>query len=164
MRKKEVQRDHITVLKKAEVPKQKLNKYKEAFNKYDKDSSGNLSVNEIQKIAKDFGYPMTKEEVQEVFAEVGGDGNIDFDEFVMLMEEYIHSLGEDELLKAFKDYDKNNTGKMTVRDFKYIITNYGDDILNDREADDLFRDSGLRDKDYIQYEDFIKFWRSNMKN
>ena len=164
MKKKNVQRDHITVLKKAEVPKQKLNKYKEAFNKYDKDSSGNLSVNEIQKIAKDLGYPMTKEEVQEVFTEVGGDGKIDFDEFVMLMEEYIHNLGEDELLKAFKDYDKNNTGKMTVRDFKYILTNYGDDILNDREADELFRDSGLNDKDYVQYEDFIKFWRGNMKN
>ena len=82
----------------------------------------------------------------------------------MLMEEYIHSLGEDELLKAFKDYDKDNTGKMTVRDFKYILTNYGDDILNDREADEIFRDSGLSDKDYIQYEDFIKFWRGNMKN
>ena len=109
MRKKEVQRDHITVLKKSEVPKNKMNKYKEAFNKYDKDSSGNLSINEIQKIAKDLGYPMTKEEVQEAFAEVGGDGKIDFDEFVMLMEEYIHSLGEDELLKAFRDYDKDNT-------------------------------------------------------
>ena len=164
MRKKEVHRDHITVLKKAEVPKNKLNKYKEAFNKYDKDSSGNLSVNEIQKIAKDLGYPMTKEEVQQVFAEVGGDGKIEFDEFVMLMEEYIQSLGEDELLKAFRDYDKDNTGKMTVREFKYILTNYGDDILNEREADDLFRESGLSDKDYIQYEDFIKFWRGNMKN
>ena len=164
MRKKEVQRDHITVLKKAEVPQKKLNKYKEAFNKYDKDSSGTLSVNEIQKIAKDLGYPMTKEEVQEVFTEVGGDGKIDFDEFVILMEEYIQSLGEDELIKAFKDYDKNNTGKMTVRDFKYILTNYGDDILNEREADDLFRESGLNDKDYVQYEDFIKFWRRNMKH
>ena len=165
MSRKQINREYITITKKLDIPENKLSKYKDSFNKFDKESSGTLSVVEVQKIMRNFGYPMKREEVQQMINEVDSnkDGKIDFDEFVMLMEDYMSQLGEDPVIKAFIDYDKNGDGKITIKEFKYILTHFGNNPITQKEADDLFSNSGLSDKADIDYEDFLLFWRNNMK-
>ena len=94
MPKKEV----ITYTKKLDIPEDKIAEYKEAFDMFDKDGSGTISVIEIVKIMKNFGYPIKKAEAQQMIADIddNGDGELDFEEFVTLMEKQTNYVDESE--------------------------------------------------------------------
>ena len=44
-------------------------------------------------------------------------------------------LEDDPVLQAFRDFDKNDDGKITNHEFKYILTHVGDNKFSDKEAD-----------------------------
>ena len=159
-------KEYVTVTKKLDVPEEKLAEYREAFNMFDRNKKGTLSIGDITKIMKNFGYPMTKEEARGMISHVdaSGDGEVDFDEFVMLMEKQVHNLGDDPVLLAFRDLDKNSDGKITNQEFRYFLTHVGENTYTDEEVDSLFKDCGLKDDDELEYEEFILLWRSHMRN
>ena len=159
-------REYETVSKKLDVPEEKLSEYREAFNMFDKNKKGTLSIGDITKIMKNFGYPMTKEEARGLISNVdaSGDGEVDFEEFVMIMEKQAHNLGEDPVLLAFKDFDKNEDGKITNHEFRYILTHVGENKFSDKEVDEFFKDCDLKDDGEIEYENFIVYWRKQMDN
>ena len=159
MPKKEV----VTYTKKLDVPEDKIAEYKEAFDMFDIDKSGTLSVNEIVKIMKNFGYPIEKSEAKKMIDEidVSGDGELDFEEFVTLMEKQtqIVDISDEELvLRAFKSFDKNNDGKITNYEFKYILTQMGQTI-SDEDFKLLFEQCNLNEEGILNYEEFINFWK-----
>ena len=43
----------------------------------------------------------------------------------------------DTVILAFRDFDKNDDGKITNHEFKYILTHVGDNKFSDKEADDF---------------------------
>ena len=93
----------VTYQKKLDVPQEKLDEYKEAFDMFDKDHSGTISVDEIAKIMKNFGNPMSKDEIREMIKDIdtSGDGELDFDEFVTLMQrQEVVEDDDDEVLRA----------------------------------------------------------------
>ena len=97
----------VTITRKLDIPEDKINEYKEAFDMFDKDKSGTISAVEITKIMKNFGNPVSKKEVERMIAEIdtSGDGELDFEEFVTLMQRnisYIEESEEDLVLRAFK--------------------------------------------------------------
>ena len=166
MQKKQVNREYVTVSKKLDIPEDKLHEYKEAFDMFDRNKKGTLSIGDITKIMKNFGYPMTKEEARSMISHVdaSGDGEVDFEEFVMLMEKQVHNLGHDPVLMAFKDFDKNDDGKITNHEFRYILTHIGENTFSDEEVDSLFMECDIKEDDNLEYEEFILFWRTHMKN
>ena len=156
----------VTYTKKLAIPEDKINEYKEAFDMFDKDGSGTISVIEIVKIMKNFGYPLSKDEAKKMVSSVdsSGDGEVDFEEFVMLMEKHIHNIGDDPVLQAFRDFDKNDDGKITNYEFRYILTHVGDNKFSDKEVDELFKECEIKDEGELEYENFIMFWRKQMDN
>ena len=166
MQKKTVDREYITISKKLDVPEEKLAEYKEAFDMFDKKNKGTITIGDITKIMRNFGYPLSKEEARSMISNVdaSGDGEVDFEEFVMLMEKQINNLGEDPVLLAFRDLDKNDDGKITNHEFRYFLTHVGENLFTDEEVNALFKDCDLKEDDELSYEDFILFWRKNMKN
>ena len=41
---------------------------------------------------------------------------------------------------------------------------YWENIYTNEDVDSLFKECGLKDDDELEYEDFIVFWRSHMRN
>ena len=166
MQKKQIDREYVTISKKLDIPEDKLHEYKEAFDMFDRNKKGTLSIGDITKIMKNFGYPMTKEEARSMISHVdaSGDGEVDFEEFVMLMEKQVHNLGDDPVLMAFRDFDKNDDGKITNHEFRYILTHVGENKFTNEEVDAFFKECELKEDDNLEYEEFILFWRTHMKN
>ena len=68
------------------------------------------------------------------------------------------------VVDAFRDFDKNDDGKITNHEFRYILTHVGENLFTDEEVDALFKDCNLKENDNLDYEEFINFWKTNMKN
>ena len=152
-----------TYIKKLDIPEDKIAEYKEAFDMFDKDGSGTIDVGEIVKIMKNFGYPIKKSEAQRMISEIddNGDGELDFEEFVTLMEKqtnYVDQTEEELVLAAFKSFDKDHDGKITNHEFKYLLTQMGDKFT-DEELNLLFQESDLDINGTLDYQDFINFWK-----
>ncbi|XP_030543443.1 calmodulin-like protein 11 isoform X2 [Rhodamnia argentea] len=60
---------------------------KEAFKVFDKDQNGYISPSELRHVMINLGEKLTEEEVQQMISEadLDGDGQVDFEEFVKLM-------------------------------------------------------------------------------
>ena len=154
-----------------DVPEEELAAYRESFNMFDKDGSGSISYKEIIKIMKNFGYPMSKAEVDKMIKDFDedGDGEINFEEFVSMMKKttQLEEIDEDEeILRAFKAFDYNNDGKITNFEFKYILKELGfeEDRFKDDEVARLFLTAGLDENGDCKYQDFINFWKQAKKN
>ena len=155
----------VTWTRKLDIPEEKIAEYKEAFDMFDKNKKGTISATDITKIMKNFGYPISRKEVEGMIAEIdtSGDGELDFEEFVTLMQksiQYIDETDEDLVLKAFKSFDKDHDGKITNYEFKYILTQMGDKFSQE-EFDTLFKECNLDINGVLDYQDFINFWKKH---
>ena len=161
MQRKEV----VSFVRKLDIPEDKIAEYKEAFDMFDKEGKGTISATDITKIMKNFGNPVSKKEVENMIAEIdtSGDGELDFEEFVTLMQkqiQYLEESDEDLVLRAFKSFDKDHDGKITNYEFRYILTQLADKFTEE-ECDLLFKECDLDNDGYLVYQDFINFWRSH---
>jgi len=61
---------------------------KQAFKVFDRDNSGTISADELRQVLKSLGDDFTDKEIDEMMkqADLDGNGSIDYDEFVRLME------------------------------------------------------------------------------
>ena len=160
-----VKKEVVTYTRILDVPEEKIAEYKEAFDMFDKSHKGTISATDITKIMKNFGYPISRKEVEGMIAEIdtSGNGELDFEEFVTLMQkqtQYIEETDEDEVLSAFKSFDKDHDGKITNYEFRYILSQLGD-MFTEEECDTLFKECDLDNDGILVYQDFINFWRNH---
>ena len=160
-------REVVTITRKLDIPADKIQEYQEAFDMFDKDKRGTISVSEISKIMKNFGYPLSKKEIESMIASINtsGTGELTFEEFVTLMEKQtsmIDETDEDAVLRAFKTFDKDHDGKITNFEFRYILSQLGlDDKFTNEEVDYLFKECDLDNDGILNYQDFINFWKQH---
>ena len=50
-----------------DIPQDKIAEYQEAFNMFDINKDGLLTVDEIYKMMKNYGYPLPKTEIKKIF-------------------------------------------------------------------------------------------------
>ena len=75
--------------------------------------------------------------------------------------ETIFSLNNDgvnELLDAFKVFDVNNTGKISVKNFKKVLVDVGKNFT-EAEADDIIKYINVDKDGNINIEEFIQVWK-----
>ena len=68
----------------------------------------------------------------------------------------------DDILQAFKDFDKNDDGKITNHEFKYILTHVGENKFSEKEVDEFFKDCNINEDEELDYEEFILLWKKQM--
>jgi calmodulin len=146
-----------------DIPEEKLEEYRDAFNIFDKDNSGDISVAELSGLFKTLGHMVTDKEVKELLDSVdtNRDGVVSFDEFVVLMLklETQEDSEEEEVIKAFKVFDRDGNGFLSIEEFKYILMTLGDKF-SEQQVEEIFNETDLDGDGQIDYMEFINFWNS----
>ncbi len=62
---------------------------------------------------------------------------------------------EDELVEAFKIFDKEGNGLIPSSEFKHIMLTLGERLAED-EVDEMIKEADYRGDGYINYKEFVK--------
>lgn len=137
---------------------EQIKMYKEAFSVFDKNGRGLISTKELGVVLRSLGQNPTEAELTDLIAEVDQDGNgeIDFNEFLLMMAKRSKDAETmEQALEAFRVFDKNNKGVISLNDLKNILQNLGEK-LTPAEVDALLVDVQLNGNNEFDYREFVE--------
>jgi calmodulin len=144
------------------LTEEQIAEFKEAFALFDKDGDGCITSKELGIVMRSLGQNPTEAELQSYINEVdkNKNGTIDFPEFLALMSKKMETReNEEDIKEAFRVFDKDNTGFISVAELRHVLTSIGEK-LNDDEVDELLREADADGDGQINWQDFVKLMTS----
>ena len=111
-----------------------------------------LSLPPVQ-IMKQLGKPHDEVTIRSLLADIdfNNDGTINFDEFLLIMQKKQNTAEiEEDLREAFRSFDRDGNGLISVAEIKFIMTTLGE--LTEDEVNDMIQYSDTDGDGYIDYE------------
>lgn len=146
-----------------EVPQDRRKEYQEAFEMFDVNKDGTISKKELEFILRSLNEDPDEDEINQLLEDVDVDGNgeIDFEEFVALMGKRQKTIDlEAEIINAFKVFDKEEEGLISITDLRHILSNLKD-FMSEDEIDEMLFEADTDYDGFIKYKDFLKDLMSN---
>ncbi|XP_026643075.1 troponin C, skeletal muscle [Microtus ochrogaster] len=135
--------------------------FKAAFDMFDADGGGDISVKELGTVMRMLGQTPTKEELDAIIEEVDedGSGTIDFEEFLVMMvrqmKEDAKGKSEEELAECFRIFDRNADGYIDAEELAEIFRASGEHVT-DEEIESLMKDGDKNNDGRIDFDEFLK--------
>ena len=130
-----------------------------AFDKFDKDKSGYIDIQELREVMNELGKELSDNELSMMMsAAKTSDEGVDFPAFVGMMGKQVSEDGgsdESILKEAFKVFDKDGNGFISAAELRHVMTNLGEK-LTDEEVDEMIREADIDGDGQINYEEFVK--------
>ena len=133
---------------KADITEEQKSDIKEAFSLFDTQSSGFIDCKDLKVAMRALGFEPRKEEIKKMIAEVDKEssGKLSLDSFMMLMGNKMSEKDtKEEILKAFKLFDDDDTGKITFTNLRRVAAELGEN-LTDEELQVYILHSNLRER------------------
>ncbi|NWY16438.1 CABP2 protein, partial [Aphelocoma coerulescens] len=129
---------------------------KQAFREFDKDHDGYISYKDLGECMRTMGYMPTEMELIELSQQITG-GKVDFDDFVELMgpkmlAETADMIGIKELRDAFREFDTNGDGQISVPELREAMRKLLGQQLNYQEVDEILKDVDLNGDGLVDFE------------
>ncbi|KAG2446947.1 hypothetical protein HYH02_008101 [Chlamydomonas schloesseri] len=134
---------------------------REAFDLFDTDGSGTIDAKELKVAMRALGFEPKKEEIKKMISEIDkdGSGTIDFEEFLTMMTA---KMGErdsrEEILKAFRLFDDDNSGSITIKDLRRVAKELGEN-LTEEELQEMIAEADRNDDNEIDEDEFIRIMK-----
>mmetsp|Transcript_36164 Transcript_36164/g.96061 ORF Transcript_36164/g.96061 Transcript_36164/m.96061 type:complete len:164 (-) Transcript_36164:238-729(-) len=134
--------------------------FKEAFGLFDKHQQSFLNWNEFPSLWRAIGQNPTEAELKEIQAETDeGTGHFSLDVFLKICESdnpcrLKDAVKEEQLIEAFKTFDKDGTGFITVAQLRYMLLCLGEK-LDDHEADEFIEFADKDKTGEVEYERLV---------
>ncbi|XP_030595277.1 caltractin [Archocentrus centrarchus] len=152
-RKKTAVKNDLTEEQKQEI--------KEAFDLFDTDGTGTIDVKELKVAMRALGFEPKKEEIKKMIADIDkeGSGTIDFGDFLSIMTlKMSEKDSKEEILKAFRLFDDDCTGKISFKNLKRVAKELGEN-LTDEELQEMI-DEADRDGDgEVNEQEFLRIMK-----
>ncbi|EES98599.1 Centrin/ calcium-binding family protein [Giardia duodenalis assemblage B] len=144
-----------------DLTEEQKHEIREAFDLFDSDGSGRIDVKELKVAMRALGFEPKREELKRMIAEVdtSGSGMIDLNDFFRIMTAKMAERdSREEILKAFRLFDEDDTGKISFKNLKKVAKELGEN-LTDEEIQEMI-DEADRDGDgEINEEEFLRIMR-----
>ncbi|KAM6220979.1 centrin-4-like [Rhynchocyon petersi] len=141
-----------------EAQKQEI---KEAFDLFDVDGSGMIDVKELKIVMQALGFEPKKDEIKKMIAEIDkkGNGIITFEDFFAIMSVKMSEKDEnEEILKAFKLFDDDDTGSITLSNIKRVAKELGENLTDD-ELQEMLTEADCDGDGVISEEEFLRMMK-----
>ncbi|KAI5624852.1 calcium-binding protein 2-like isoform X1 [Silurus asotus] len=138
---------------------EEIEELRDAFKEFDR-NKGYVSCRDLGECMRTMGYMPTEMELIGLSQQLGG-GKIDFEEFVELMgpkmlAETADMIGLKELKDAFKEFDSNGDGQITVSELREAMKKLLGEQFNSRDIDEIIRDVDLNGDGQVNFEEFVR--------
>ncbi len=154
-----------TEAKKIQEERRKL--MDEVFDLYDRDNLGYVFSKDALKILSAMGRVLEPEDETDFLSMIDpkNEGRITKNNFLAGVEA-MYTIPDNympEITEAFKTFDKNNDGKILVKDFKNLLINLSGEYKL-KDVENLFNILGIdindeSDSNYINIDEFINVWK-----
>ena len=141
-----------------QLSEEQIEDIKEAFDLFDRRGDGKLASADLGVAMRSLGYSPTESELCDIINEIDtGSGTIDFTNFANLMAAKMHheDYYEDELIEAFKVFDRDGNGLISKAELKYVLANLGENLTDD-EIDEMLTGDDIDGNGMIKYEEVVK--------
>jgi Ca2+-binding EF-hand superfamily protein len=145
----------------AELTEEQRQEIKEAFDLFDTDGSGSIDSKELKVAMRALGFEPRKEEVKRMISEMDkdGSGTIEYPEFEEMMASKMAERDpREEILKAFKLFDDDNTGKITFKNLKRVARELGEN-MTDEELMEMIEEADRDGDGEISQEEFLRIMK-----
>ena len=147
--------------KRTELTEEQKQEIKEAFDLFDTDGSGTIDAKELKVAMRALGFEPKKEEIKKMIADAdkGQGGVIDFSDFLdMMTVKMAERDPREEMLKAFRLFDDDESGKISFKNLKRVAKELGEN-MTDEEIQEMI-DEADRDGDgEISEEEFMRIMK-----
>jgi len=131
----------------------------EAFNLFDRLGSGKLKITTLDTLVRACGLTPSDAQIGGMKKEIDTEdtGEFDFHQLLALVQEHKEDAvkSADEVLEAFRVFDKEGKGVISVEDLKSHMSNLGE-RLQGNEVSDLIKDADPSGSGVVSYEEFVK--------
>ncbi|KAL7066340.1 putative centrin protein [Cryptosporidium serpentis] len=117
-----------------EISEEQKQEIKEAFELFDTEKTGKIDYHELKVAMRALGFDIKKTQVLEIMREYdkNGSGYVDYKDFMEIMTQKILERDpKEEILKAFKLFDDDNTGKISLKNLRRVARELGENISDD---------------------------------
>ncbi|XP_077818102.1 calcium-binding protein 2 isoform X3 [Macaca mulatta] len=141
-----------------------------AFQEFDRDRDGYIGCRELGACMRTLGYMPTEMELIEISQQISmclepvpipSGGKVDFEDFVELMgpkllAETADMIGVRELRDAFREFDTNGDGRISVGELRAALKALLGERLSQREVEEILQDVDLNGDGLVDFEEFVR--------
>ncbi|XP_038608693.1 calcium-binding protein 5 [Tachyglossus aculeatus] len=134
-----------------------------AFLEFDKDRDGFISCKDLGNLMRSMGYMPTEMELAELGQQIrmNQGGRVDFENFVELMApkllaETAGMIGLHEMRDAFKEFDTNGDGSITLLELRQAMQRLLGERLSALEVAHVVREADANGDGTVDFEEFVK--------
>ena len=101
---------------------------------FDTDGSGSIDAKELKVAMRALGFEPKRDEIKKMIADLDTEGNgvIDYNDFLDLMTVKMAERDPmEEMMKAFRLFDDDDTGKISFKNLKRVAKELGENMTDD---------------------------------
>lgn len=143
--------------KRRELTDEQKNEIKEAFELFDTDKDKEIDYHELKVAMRALGFEVKKVDVLKILKDYDrqGSGKITFDDFnEVVTDRMLERDPKEEMLKAFKLFDDDESGKISLRNLRRVARELGENIT-DEELRSMIDEFDTDGDGEINQEEFV---------
>ncbi|CAL8088737.1 unnamed protein product [Calicophoron daubneyi] len=146
---------------KSELSEEQKQEVREAFNLFDEDKTGSIDIKDLKVAMRALGFEPKREDVRKLISEFDCESKetIEFNEFLKMMTvKMLEKDAKEEMLKAFKLFDDDETGRISFKNLKRVAKELGENVT-DEELQEMI-DEADRDGDgEVNEQEFLRIMK-----
>jgi len=146
---------------KVDLSEEQKSDIKEAFSLFDTQGSGLIDSKDLKVAMRALGFEPRKEEIKKMLKDVEPDscGKLSVESFLQLMANKMSEKDtKEEILKAFKLFDDEESGKITFTNLKRVALELGEN-LTDEELQEMIDEADRDGKGDVNQDDFLRIMK-----